>query len=228
MLARAETADQRTRIFDGLQQRNRLVSILRIGLPLLGVLVLIGLVAQIVIASLLDQFGISNVSIDRGNLVVDTPSYSGMSANGTMYTISAAGARAALGSIDVVALDGAVLTMANEGGSSVTAKAAEAMLQTTDQLVSVDGITEVSLSNGSAGTVKGLRADMSREIMVSDGAANFRFNTGATLKAEFMSYDAKKQIWVFHGATLDLPATPGEAFPVAVTPGTTTPGTVAP
>lgn len=221
MLARAESADQRTAIFAALQRRNRMVAILRIGLPVLGALVLLGLVMRIVVATLLNQFGISNITIDRGNLVVETPSYSGVSANGTMYTISSEGARAALGSLDAIALTGAALSMTNPGGSAITARAAEALLQTNDQLVTVTGATQITSNGGMAGTIMGLRADMLRQTMASDGAVDVRFRNGTTLRASTMTYDSETEAWVFHGAVLDLPATPGEEpFPA---PAETTP-----
>src|SRR6218665_1838621 len=100
MLAPTDSAEQRTAIFAALERRNRIVAILRVGLPLLGVLVLVALLLQIVVSSLLNQFGISRIAIDRGNLVVETPSYSGVSANGAMYTISSEGARTSLAAMD--------------------------------------------------------------------------------------------------------------------------------
>lgn len=215
MLAPPQSADQRNAIFAALEQRNRLVSILRIGLPLLGILVLLGLILKLVLASFLNQFGISNIAIDRGNLVVETPSYSGMSAKGTLYTISSRDARAALGSMDTILLTDAVLTMTNGPDSAMTATAQSATLQTSDQLVNVEGVTRISDTGGTSGTIIGLRADMLQEQMVSDGPADISFSTGARLQGKSMSYDAKNEIWVFYGAVLDLPATPGEDGPAA-------------
>src|ERR1051325_6342177 len=123
MLASAQDAGVRARVYAGLEQRNRLVGILRIGLPALGLLVLAGLVLQILVASLLDQFGISNVRIDRENLVVDTPSYSSMTADGTMYSVASQSAQAALGDTDLLHLNKAALTVTKPDGSWLKADA---------------------------------------------------------------------------------------------------------
>src|SRR6187402_2271861 len=128
MLASADNAQERARIYSGLVQRNRLVSVLRIGLPILGALVLAGLVAQLVLASLLAQFGISNLSIDRGNLVIETPSYSSMTPDGTQYTVSSRGARAALSNTDLIHLSEALLTVTKPSGAWMTATGTDAQM----------------------------------------------------------------------------------------------------
>ncbi|MFY8031936.1 MAG: hypothetical protein ACOVO5_08895, partial [Devosia sp.] len=91
MLASAQNAEERTAIYEALVRRNRLVRILRVGLPLLGAIVLLGLLVQLVVGSLLDEFNISGISIDRDNLVVETPSYSSMTADGTQYAVASQG-----------------------------------------------------------------------------------------------------------------------------------------
>ena len=84
--ARTETAEQRAAIYAALIRRNRLVGLLRIGLPVIGGIVLAGLLVQLFIGSLIPDFGFANITIDRDNLVVETPAYSGVGADGTVYT----------------------------------------------------------------------------------------------------------------------------------------------
>ena len=54
--ARTESLEQRTAIFNRLALRNRLVAILRIGVPAIGAIVFVALLAQIYIGNLLEQF----------------------------------------------------------------------------------------------------------------------------------------------------------------------------
>lgn len=217
MLASAQDARQRHRIYDGLMQRNRMVALLRIGLPVLGVLVLVGLLAQILIASLLDQFGISNISIDRDNLVVETPSYSSMTADGTQYAVSSEGARASLGDTDLLHLTEARLTVTKPGGAWMKASAAEAEMRLSAQSVYVPDAMQIGDSRGTDGTIIGVHADLVSESMVSDGAAKIRYHNGTTLDAESMAYDGKRQLWQFNRVTLVVPGTPG-AKPGAIQP----------
>ncbi|RYE84116.1 MAG: hypothetical protein EOP19_12340, partial [Hyphomicrobiales bacterium] len=178
----------RSRIYARLQQRNRMVSILRIGLPLLGVLVLAGLVLQIVVASLLDQFGISDLRIDRDNLVVETPSYSSMTADGTRYEVASDDARAAIGDTDLLHLSGALLEVTKPNGSWMKADAEQAQMRLSAQTVFVPGAMEIADSRGTSGTIEAVHANLLTETMVSDGRASIRYHNGTTLDAETMTY----------------------------------------
>jgi lipopolysaccharide export system protein LptC len=208
MLASAQDAGQRSRIYDGLMRRNRLVSILRIAMPVLGAIVLAGLLLQIVIASLLNEFGISNISIDRDNLVVETPAYSSMTADGTMYTVASDDARASLGDTDLLHLTGSQLTVTKPNGSWMEAKAKQAQMRLSAQTVYVPGEMSIADSRGTQGIITGVRASLTGEDMVSDGPAKIRYHNGTTLDAESMAYNGKQQVWQFNRVTLVVPSTP--------------------
>lgn len=209
MLASAQNAEQRSRIYDGLVQRNRRVAILRIGLPVIGAVVLAGLLLQIAIASLLNDFGISSISIDRDNLVVETPSYSSMTADGTMYAVASQGARASLGDTDLLHLDRAELMMTKPSGTWMSARAVEAEMRLSAQTVHVPAVMDIADSRGTKGTIIGVHADLLSESMVSDGPARIRYHNGTTLDAESMAYDGAAQVWQFNRVTLVVPSTPG-------------------
>lgn len=217
MLASAQNAEERSQIYAALGRRNRLVRILRVGLPALGALVLASLVLQLVIGSLLNDFGISNIRIDRENLVVDTPSYSSMTADGTMYSVSSQDARASLGDTDLLHLTTAQLTVAKPSGSTMSAKATEAEMRLSSQRVFVPGEMEFSDSQGTTGIIVGVHADLVGETMVSDGPAHIVYHNGTRLEADTMSYDGKAQTWVFNGASLVV-AAPAPAASEEVTP----------
>lgn len=210
ILARSETLDQRNRIFSTLAARNRLVGVLRLAVPAAGVIIPGGLVLQLFIAGLGDDFGFSNISIDRNNLVVETPSYSSMGADGSSYQVEAASARSALDHTDIIDLTQAVLTIKKAKGATITARADAARIETTGQLVTVDGVTRIADSKGMKGTIVGIFANMAAETMVGKGDVDITFSNGATLKAASMSYDGATSTWSFTRATLTLPSTPGE------------------
>jgi lipopolysaccharide export system protein LptC len=209
-LARSETIEQRRRIFSGLAVRNRVVGVLRFAVPAAGIVIFGGLVLQLFLGSLGDDFGFSNMSIDRNNLIVDTPSYSSMGADGSSYLVEAAAAKSALDRTDIIDLTKAVLTIKKTEGTTMTAHADAARLETTSQLVTVDGATRIADSEGMKGTIVGIFANMAAETMVGKGDVDLAFANGATLKAASMSYDGSSSTWRFARATLTLPATPGE------------------
>jgi lipopolysaccharide export system protein LptC len=220
MLASAQNAEERTAIYEALVRRNRIVRILRVGLPVLGAVVLAGLVVQLVIGSLLDEFGISGISIDRDNLVVETPSYSSMTADGTQYAVASQGARAALGDTDLLHLDGAELMVTKPSGSWMSAKALQADMRLSSQRVFVPEAMEIADSRGTSGTIIGVHADLTAESMVSEGAASIRYYNGTTLDAASMAYDGKAQTWIFTRVTLTVPPPP-TAAPASSEPTTT-------
>lgn len=207
-LAHTDTFDRRSRIFARLTARNRLVSILRVAVPVLGVLVLAGLLLQLVVGSLAPGFSFAGIIIDRDRLVVDAPSYEAMSADGTSYAVSAEAAVAAPNASDLVDLTGALLTMRQPSGREITAAAESAQLQTTDQLVLVEGVARIADDKGTHGTLVGVRANIPDETMTASGAVDITFANGATLDASGMAY-AGDGTWHFTDVTLVLPSLPG-------------------
>lgn len=210
-LAQSDTAQQRSRIFAALALRNRFVVVLRLAVPAFGVVAFGGLMMQLYLAGLGDDFGFSNVRIDRENLVVDRPSYSSMGTDGSSYLLEAASARSALGRTEIIDLLDVVLNLGKPSGAVITARAAAARLETTGQLVIVEGVTRIAGSDGMHGTLAGITADMASETVVGNGAVDITFASGATLEAARMFYDGQNAIWRFERATLTLPSTPGEA-----------------
>jgi hypothetical protein len=97
-VARTQTFDQRSEILGRLVTRNRVVTLLRVVVPALGLAALLVLLGQIWLSNLARQYGVSGIRIDRGNLVVETPQYSEIGADGTQYFVAARDARTPLSS----------------------------------------------------------------------------------------------------------------------------------
>jgi lipopolysaccharide export system protein LptC len=210
MTPRAETTDQRQTIFNRLQMRNRVVAALRLGLPLLGALVLALLCAQIYLSSLSRQYGVGRISIDRNSIAVDAPKYAGVMADGSSYNVTSASAKAALNAMDVIDLTDASVKYSKADGTRMDASASAASLQTTDQLISVPGVANVSDSSGTRGVLHNSVVNWPQQTLHSDGQVHFDYSDGTVIDAEGLDYDAKAQTWTFHRATVVLAGTPGE------------------
>jgi hypothetical protein len=209
--ARTDTAEQRSAIFARLVQRNRLVNILRFGLPALGSIILAALILQIYAASLVPGFGFANVTIDRGNLSVESPNYSGVGPDGSVYELTAATAKAALGNTDLINLTGAAFKVTQPGGTTFDASAEAAQLTLSSQVVVVPLGLRIGGTNGLDGTVQDAVIDISANRLTGRGPASFFFAGGTTLQSGTMSYDGKTRTWRFeNGVTLNLSQTPGE------------------
>lgn len=218
--ARTATAEQRSAIYASLTLRNRLVSVLRIGLPIIAAILTVGLLAQLYIGSLAPGFGFAKITIDRNNLRVETPAYSGVATDGTVYSVGADTAKAALGNTDLIDFSGARLSLKQPSGASYGAQADSAQLRISDQVVSVDGPAVVEGSNGMVGTITDPMVEVESEQMKSSGPVDFTFPGGTRLKADSMTFDNKALRFQFSRVTLLLSGTPNEVIPSGLRPGT--------
>lgn len=206
MVVRADTANQRARLYAGFVARNRLVSILRVGVPILAVIAVLIPVAEVYLGSLVKDFSIGRLSVERDNLVVDTPRYAGVTAEGATYLVSADSARAAIGALDLIELTNAKIRLTKADGIEMRADAATALLNTVTQIISIAGVATVSDSTGVSGVLRDTALDWKTMQLTSRGAVSFRFGDGTTLDADGLRYDARTRRWAFERATMVAPA----------------------
>ena len=202
-------ATQRLAIYRGLQARNRVVSILRIGIPALGIVALSALMLQIYVSSRTSRFGIGQIAVSSESITVETPEYSGLLDDGTAYRVSATSAQAAVDATDRIGLTDASLTMVKPDGVTMLVDARAAVLDTTNQLVEVEDIAEVSNSLGTSGLLRNSVFDYAAQRLTGNGPVDIDYHDGTTILAEGLTYDATTLIWTFTRATVTLPDTPG-------------------
>ena len=212
-VARTQTFDQRGAILDRLLRRNRLVAFLRVAVPAAGVAAFLLLIGQIWLANMARQYGVSGMRIDRGNLVVETPQYSGMGTDGSRYVVNAHEARTPLGVSGLINMTDATLVYSRPGHSTFHAHGATASLDTTRQYVTVPGIAKINSDDGLHGTLAEVRSDFKSEITLAEGPIDITFPDGTHLKASDMHYDGKTAYWTFHRSTLVVPNLPKSPFP---------------
>jgi lipopolysaccharide export system protein LptC len=206
------TADERSAIYASLAARNRVVGLLRIGLPAIGAIIFLGLVLQLYLGTMAPDFGFANVRIDRENLVFEAPSYTGTGADGTAYTLGAESARAGLRNTDLVQLQEASMSMLKPDGTQFAAQAATAQFSIKSQVVTVEGSTAISSNNGLSGTVEDAVVDVLKETLTAPGGADLTFANGSTLTSDMMAFDGTTQLWTFTGRVkLNFSETPGES-----------------
>ncbi len=206
----ADAGGDRQKVFRSLAARNRLVGILRIGVPALGALIFVILSVQIYVGSLLAQYGISGITIDRNNLVIETPTYSGTGGDGTHYSMAAATARTPIDNHDQIALEQMKLTLDRLDGRSMVATSESAQIISSTQTLIVPGVATVTGDAGVAGTLSELTVDLMHHTMVAKGPVDLELSGGATIVASSLDYDGQTRIWRFTRATVTLPMTPGE------------------
>ncbi|MGN6102969.1 MAG: hypothetical protein ACTHOR_17660 [Devosia sp.] len=208
MPARAETAEQRHAIYRGLAVRNRLIGILRIGLPLLAVLVLVAFFVQIFIASFVNQFGVAQVSFNGDTVEVDTPTYSGVTSDGDVYKISAEGASTAVTSLNIIDLRNGELVVTRPDGVKMTAKAALSSFDTNTQILTVAGRADVDDSTGNSGTLEKITVNVPQQTLHAAGPVHLVSKDGTTIDSNGLDYSTRTGVWNFGKATMTVP---GEA-----------------
>lgn len=210
MAALATPADSRERLYQGLNRRNRIVGILRWLVPAAGVVLLAVMVGLIALDAITQRFGFANIRIDRDNLVVETPEFTSTDADGTLYALTARAAKVSATNTELVDIEDATLTMTPRNGPKVTAQWAAARLQTSDLLLDVPGTANLTSTDGLAGTLDGVFADLMNWKMTASGKVDIKWPDGSTIVSDGMSYDRKSGTYTFKDVTVTLTETPGE------------------
>lgn len=207
----AEPSDAlRAETFRRLDHRNAMVGALRIVVPLLGLAAFALLIAQIWAASFARQYGVAGIRIDRGNLVVDTPKYSGMGGDGSRYVVNAREARAPLSSPEVITMRAPALELTRAGRAPLFAATDEAVMNTSTQIVDIAGLASISSADGLEGTLSDVHTNITAGTTEARGPVSLRFADGMSIVAASMVYDGAT--WNFTRATVTLAELPrGEA-----------------
>lgn len=201
---------QRGALYKRLRQRNRRVAILRVGVPAIGLVVLLSLVGLIVLDNIGAQFGIASLRIDRDNMVVDSPKLTATGPDGAFYDLEAKEARAAITDTNQVLLSDAKLGVRSTDGPSYTAVLAEGQLEVSSQQLTVPGQVDLSGSDGMTGTLHQVIADFLNKSMRADNGVVITLGDGSVIEADTMQYDGQTRVWQFQRVKLTLPMTPGE------------------
>jgi hypothetical protein len=217
--ARAETAEQRLATYRGLIARNRLVSLLRLALPLLGLAVFGYFALHILLASL-NGFSIGRIRFTGATVVVDTPSYSGIMKNGNLYKVSADAADSAITDLDVINLKNARLYLKKPSGSTMTASATAGAFNTLTQIMHVPDAAAIRDSAGDSGTLRDVTVNLPDQTLSARGKVDITMADGTRIESSGLDYDARASVWTFGRSTVTLLQTPGRPASPPVAPAT--------
>lgn len=200
----------RSKTFQRLARRNRFVSLLRILVPVLGVAVFAALCLQLVLASIGGRFEVGKITVTPEAIVVDAPEYVGVLPDGSRYRVSSEGARSSNDRRDYVDLIKARLVMDRADGVQFIATTNDAELDTARELTRAHGLTEVSDSTGTTGTITNSTFDWRSQVLTSEGRVEIDYADGTTIRAEGLVYNAETAQWIFTRSVVTVPSTPGE------------------
>lgn len=211
------TLDRRA-LYAGLMRRNRRVGVLRLAVPVAGLAAFALLVGQIYLIGLARDYGVSGIRVDRGNLVVETPQYSGTGAGGARYLVTARTARTPLANPAEIDMTDATLDYTRPGRPTYFVTAAAAAADTAAEIVTIPGLARVVGDDGLIADLFDVRADMARQTITSGNPVHVEMPDGTLIDAAAMHHDGVAQTWTFTRATVVVPGLPraeGEPLPDA-------------
>jgi hypothetical protein len=197
--------DRDALIFRTLERRNGAVGVLRVAVPLFGIVVLGVLLAEIVVANLATVAGVSGIRFSREAVTIDAPQYAGTMAGGTRYEVNADAASAPLSGRDVIDLTNARLRLFRPDGGEMTATAGAAQFTLSAQTVVVPATMRVTDSRGVQAALSDVAVDWRQQTIVGRAGVEAVFSDGSRLKAKTLVYDAGAQVWDFGEVVLTLP-----------------------
>ena len=198
------TPSTRFELYQRFARRNRLVDVLRIGVPMAGALVLAIPVVQIAISAVGDIIPIQGIRLENDTLVIDAPRFEGRTATGTVYAMVAERAESRIGNLDVADLYDLSIDIEGAGDYRASADFTSAQwTMSTEQLTSNEDVTVVD-STGAHGLLAGIEIDWPGQVITSDGPVRFDFDTGTTLLADTMRHDMDAALWQFSRVSLDM------------------------
>lgn len=200
----------RNDVYRRLTRRNRRVRVLRIVVPIVGAVVLVGLLVQIFLASVGSRFEIGQITITPDAVSIAAPEYVGVMEDGSAYRVSAETAHASMAQSDMIDLTNAKVVVNRADGVQLTADAARAVLDTTNRQIVVEGTTDIADSTGTTGTLENSVFDWEKQVLTTNGPVAIDYADGSSVRALGLIYDAKTAGWTFASSTVTLPETPGD------------------
>jgi len=197
-------ASSDARAYHALVRHNRLVGVLRILVPLLGLLVLAVLAVQIVLGNLAREFSMAGLSVQRDQLVLDAPRYAGVLSNGATYEVGAAAAQASIANLDLVQLSDIALRFTGPDGTVVTARAPQAQLDLDTQHLVIAGMLDIADTLGTTGSLTDIAINWPDQTMTVTGPLALSFADGTGMTAQGADYDIAQGRWSFSAPRLRL------------------------
>lgn len=208
-MAYASHADPAVRAasFSRLDRRNASIGVLRILVPILGLLLLGFLLAGIFLGNISQDFGVSGIRFERDRLLIETPRYEGATENGTRYKVVAETASTLISQAEIIDLGNATLEIVRPDGVSFTATAAHALYDLLKQTVEVPDFADVVDSRNTVSRLHNAFVDWADQSINARSGAEVTFADGTKLRARTLIMYGNQNRWDMTGVTLITPGT---------------------
>ncbi|MCF6328019.1 MAG: hypothetical protein L3J21_12130 [Devosiaceae bacterium] len=205
----ADFSTRQTDVFNALIWRNRVIGILRLAVPGIGLIFAGFLIFQIILSSIATEYGISGLKIERDQVIIEQPSYGGVMRDGTAYQILADVARVRISNPDIIDLAGANITIEQKDGYQIIADASGALLDIGNQNVVIPGLLQTLDTQNVRGQLNDTIIDWPAQTLTSKGPVRLEFDDGSVIRAQSLKYNAASGEWDFSGVIYNVPGDGG-------------------
>lgn len=189
-------------------RRNRLVAVLRVAVPVVGVLLLCVPLVRLGLSMVAETVSVGGVRLERDTLVIDAPRFTGTTGAGEVYAMTARTAQTRVGDLDTADLADLEVTLTGEGGYRAEARFSSAQWVMSAERLSSNEDVFVSDTTGADGVLAGVEVDWPAQIVTSEGPIAFSFSAGGQLRARTMRHDIANATWQFSNVSLLMTPTP--------------------
>ncbi len=201
----------RATVFRQLRRRHGLIRLLRLAVPVIGVVALVALGAQIYLASISGGLGAAGARLQGDRLIVDRPTMTGTLSGVGRYELTAETASTDLKDAAEVTLAAIDVDMRFTEGGSARAHADSGVLEFSTRQLRIDETINLTTSDGIRGESLGGVIDAAEQSFTTEGGVSFSFPDGSTLEAASMAYAATSGSWRFEDVRISVVPPPTAA-----------------
>jgi len=215
------TKERGAAYYDAASRHSRNVRLLKIGLPAIAALSVVGFFLFMTLGEKgdgLPALTLSGIDLDTREIIMDKPHISGFDGTKQSYEVTAAKAVQALGNPKVVALEAIDARFAVAEGVRANLLAAAGVYDANTQKLQLDGGIDITTDNGYTGRLETADVDIGAGTVFSDDGVMLRGKEGQITADSIEVLDRGKHIF-FRGNVKLHYAPPEEAEPAAADSG---------
>lgn len=186
------------------QRHSRMVRALRIGLPLVTLVIVAGMALSLrSLPTALNEVELGEVGMSGSTLSMDSPRLVGYGARGMSYEVDAARALQDLTSPHVVRLQSIAGRVQQPGGGWATLKAESGLYDSQGETLRLDDDIEIEVHDGKRGYFREADVDLKAQRMVSEQPVRLEM-PGARIRADRMEvWGSGERVLLRGGVTVD-------------------------
>ena len=179
------------------QRHTRLVRFLKIALPVVSALMIVGFIGISMISSQVpDDVEIASAGIEDGKLVMESPVMSGHSANGDPYLMRAERAVQDLTTPSMIALEGISADLPAGGRGKAILSATRGLYDRNQEILTFTEPFSVEMADGMTAGIGAARIDLASGTLVSDAPVSIRAS-GSDIVAQSFEMQDKGNTIIF-------------------------------